>query len=354
MMRWLCASTLAVALASLPASAQTSAVPTVTSSEAAQAESVAPERQLTQILVLGDAIGGGIGAGLQRVADAGADYQVSIRFNEESGLARPEVYDWAATLPKILASNPYDVIVVMIGANDRQPIRVGDTRHAFGSEGWIKAYAANIDTLLDRLASSGAKVIWVSQPPMKDGEYDDALKAISALQRERVEARGMSYLDIRGDLLKPDGGFAETAPDEAGNTVRIRGRDGITFFKAGNNLVGRTVLAAIAGEREAAPALQAGAGKTGRETVKPAALPQAPLFGQALVEGGSYTVSPEGVMANAMLLAAGALDAQSALKTLRSIVPEGSNAQRLFKLGDAAPAPRGRTDDFSVPPPASR
>ena len=72
------------------------------------------------MLVLGDAIGGGLGAGLTRVAEASGDYEVSIRFNEESGLARPEVYDWPATVPKILGSNAYDVIVVMLGANDTQ------------------------------------------------------------------------------------------------------------------------------------------------------------------------------------------------------------------------------------------
>ena len=81
------------------------------------------EKPVTRILVLGDAIGGGLGAGLTRVAEASGEYEVSNRFNEESGLARPEVYDWTATVPKILGSNAYDVIVVMLGANDTQPIR---------------------------------------------------------------------------------------------------------------------------------------------------------------------------------------------------------------------------------------
>ncbi len=338
---------LALLLAITAAAAQTPVAPVMGSSGQEEPALFEAERQPAQILVLGDAIGGGMGAGLQRMSEADGGYQVSLRFNEESGLARPEVYDWAATLPKILASSSYDVIVVMIGANDRQPIRVGDTRHAFGSPEWRDAYAANIDALLDLLAGSGAKVIWVSQPPMQNPDYDEALKAVSALQRERVEARGLTFLDIRAGLLNPDGSFAETGTDESGNVVRIRSRDGVTFFKAGNNRVGRTVLAAI--ESSAAPALQSSTGKSARERLKA----QAPLFGQALVDGGSYTVSPEGVMANAMLLAAGGLDPQSALRTLRSIAPAGSHAERLFRLGDAPQAPRGRADDFSAPSPAA-
>lgn len=354
MMRRLFATGLALVLGATGAAAQSAGLPVMGSSGAEPVAAAEAEKQPARILVLGDAIGGGMGAGLQRVADAGAAYQVSMRFNEESGLARPEVYDWAATLPKILASNPYDVIVVMIGANDRQPIRAGETRHAFGSAEWARAYEANIDKLLDRLAASGAKVVWLSQPPMKDADYDDALKDISALQRERVEARGMTFLDIRGALLNPDGSFAETAPDEAGTAVRIRGRDGISFFKAGNNLVGRTVLAAIEGEQRDSSVLKSGPGKSAREQPLAQSAPQVPLFGQSMVDGGVYTVSPEGVTANVMLLASGGLDPQSALKTLRSIAPQGSDAERLFKLGEVAKAPRGRLDDFSAPPRASQ
>ena len=44
--------------------------------------------ELTRMLVLGDAVGGGLGAGLERMAQAGGRFDVSIRFNEESGLAQ--------------------------------------------------------------------------------------------------------------------------------------------------------------------------------------------------------------------------------------------------------------------------
>ena len=341
---------LAVLLGASAAFAQSSGQP-VMGSSATEGEAVLIEtaKRQTQILVLGDAIGGGMGAGLQRVSEADGRYAVTLRFNEESGLARPEVYDWTATLPKILASNPYDVIVIMIGANDTQAIRSGDTRLAFGSDGWIDAYEASIDALLDRLATSGARVIWVSQPPMKDADYDDSLKAISALQRARVEAHDMTFLDIRPSLLAPDGSFAETGPDEAGNAVRLRSRDGVTFFKAGNNRMGRAVLAALeAGAHGAEPAQTPGPGKVAKEQTRA----QVPLFGQAMVDGGVYTVSPEGVTANAVLLAGGGLDPQSALKTLRSLAPAGSNAERLLLSGDAQPAPPGRMDDFSAPPQA--
>ena len=131
-----------------------------------------PQNPVTHVLVLGDAIGGGLGAGLTRVTDPTGAYDVQIRFNEESGLARPEVYDWPATAAKILASNSYEVIVVMLGANDTQAIRADGQRIAFGEAGWAEAYGAQVDRLLEQLKPSNARILWTAAPPVRDPEYD--------------------------------------------------------------------------------------------------------------------------------------------------------------------------------------
>ncbi len=214
--------------------------------ESGQQDVVADEVHSTRILSLGDAVGGGLGAGLLRMGEADGRYEVTIRFNEESGLARPEVYDWAERLPKILEANSFDAIVVMLGANDRQPIKYDEQRFAFNSPEWIEVYKAQIDRLLDELIDSGARVFWVGLPPMADPDYDAAMQAINAIQRERAERRGVTFLDIRQSFLTPDGRYTDTGPDETGQTRRLRGTDGVSFFKAGNNRMGQLVLAAIA------------------------------------------------------------------------------------------------------------
>lgn len=312
------------------------------------APATAGEAEPRQVLVLGDSLGGGLGAGLLRAAETDPGLDVVSRFNEESGLARPEVYDWAATVPKILEGGSFDVIVVMLGANDRQVIRDGEERLAFGSEGWAAAYRKQVDRLLSQLQASGARVIWVSLPPMNEPDYDSAVRAITALQRERVEASGMTFLDIRPQLSGADGGFAETVKDAGGVEVRVRGRDGISFFKAGNNLMAQLVLAAI---ESAAPAAAASAAAVAPEDA--GVLHNVPVFGRALPDGGYYTVQPEGVTANAMLLASAGLAPEAALKTLRDASLPGSGAEKLFRLGLPPAAPRGRADDFAVPPAAA-
>jgi hypothetical protein len=332
--------------------AQNADQPVMGSSAAQDFAGSEDSQQMTSVLVLGDGIGGGLGAGVTRVGEADGRYEVAIRFNEESGLARPEVYDWAETLPKILDSNAYDVIVVLLGSNDRQMIRSGNARHAFNTPGWIAAYKAQIDKLLNELSASGAKVYWVSIPPMADPEYDAAMRVITELQRERVSARGMAFLDIRKAFSNPDGSYTDTGADDTGSVRKLRARDGVSFFKQGNNRMGQLVLQAIASAGTSEPKTAKSAEPSAVAALPPARPREVPLFGQELMLGEIATLEPTDVTVNAMLVAGSDLAPAAALQAIRAMAREGSAAEKLFKLGEAVPAPRGRADDFSAPPPA--
>ena len=333
--------------------AQNADGPVMGSSAAEESPAAEDTQQVTRVLVLGDGIGGGLGAGLTRVGEADGGYEVAIRFNEESGLARPEVYDWAETLPKILESNAYDVIAVLLGSNDRQMIRSGNLRFAFNTPDWIPAYKAQMDRLLDELADSGARIYWVSLPPMADPEYDAAMRAITELQRERVSQRGMAFLDIRKAFSNPDGSYTDTGADDTGTIRKLRARDGVSFFKQGNNRMGQLVLQAI--DSAVTPESKtARAAEPAAVAVRPALeAGDVPLFGQMLMLGEVVTLEPRDVTVDAMLVAGSDLPPSEALRAIRAMAREGSAAEKLFKLGEAAPAPLGRADDFSAPPPAA-
>jgi hypothetical protein len=328
------------------ATAQDSGTPVMGSSaEPGQAADAIPEA--TRILVLGDGIGGGLGAGLLRLGDASGRYDVTLRFNEESGLARPEVYDWPATVSKILGSNSYDVIVVMLGANDRQMMRSGNMRYAFNSPEWVEAYKAQVDMLLDQFSAVQAKVYWVAMPPMADPGYDAAMQQVAAIQRGRVEARGMTFLDLRTAFTAPDGSYTDVGIDDSGVKRRLRGQDGVSFFKAGNNRMAQLVLQAI--ERgDAVPAVKPAAAEAAPGPAEAAS--RTPLFGQITMIGEPFTISPEGVTANAIVVAGGNLSPEESLNMIRGMTPPGSNAERLFRTGDPGRAPKGRPDDFTLPP----
>jgi hypothetical protein len=313
----------------------------------------APAADVQQMLVIGDALGGGLGAGLIRAAEVNGGFEVTNRFVEESGAARPEVYDWGATLPKILEGRSYDAIVVLLGANDRQMIKQGNLRFGFEVADWSKAYTQNLDRILEDLKASGAGVYWVSLPPMADPKYESAMQVIAGLQKARVEAYGMHYIDIRPAFLAADGSYTDTGPDDTGAVRKLRSRDGVTFFKQGNNRMAQLVMQAIAKvPAEAAPSEV----KTSLPVDAPRpkiAIPavDVPQFGQRAVDGSASLVKPVEVAA-ALVSATTASFAlvQGSFADVLAITPPGSTAARLFTDGTSAKVPAGRLDDFAVPP----
>lgn len=294
-----------------------------------------------RILVIGDALGGGLGAGLDRMALLEKGFDVEVRFKEESGIARSEVYDWSAALPKILEGNDYDAAVVLLGANDRQGIRDGAARLVFNSAEWVAAYRARTDRILDALAGAGVDVFWLSLPPMADPQYEASMQAIASLQKERVVAKGGRFVDIRAAFLTAEGAYTDRGPDDTGEVRKLRGRDGVTFFKQGNNRLGQLVLEAIKkamGGDEPAPAMAA------------AEQPNMPLFGQALADGTELTLRAAGVkVADVLTSGAAGVGYAGQLAALRSLAVPGSAAEKLFSLGETVPAPTGRVDDFRLP-----
>src|SRR4051795_1383990 len=138
---------------------------------AAQTKPYLPVKEDYQVFVIGDSLAAGLWSGLTRAADGEARLSINGRYKEDSGLARPEYYDWNAALPKILESNEIDIAVVMIGTNDGQDIHDGDMRYAFNTPEWTAHYAAQVDRLIKTLTDAGAAVYWVELPPMAEEQY---------------------------------------------------------------------------------------------------------------------------------------------------------------------------------------
>ncbi len=81
----------------------------------------------TQIAVFGDSLAELLGSGLDTVYEANPDVVVIRRAKGDSGLVRKDVVDWPKAAEDYLKSNPkVSYAVVMVGANDRQPLRDGD------------------------------------------------------------------------------------------------------------------------------------------------------------------------------------------------------------------------------------
>jgi uncharacterized protein len=304
-----------------------------------------------RVLVVGDEMGGGMGGGLTRMTAIDPSFEIVNRYSEASALARPDRYDWAASVPKIMDGKNFSAAVVLIGLNDRQDIRAPTGRLAFNSAEWIVAYKANVDAFIDALLAQNVKIVWLGLPPMGDPAYDADMQLISGLQKERVLAKGIKFVDLRTPFLGPDGLYSARGPDDSGVDQKLRQNDGVTFFRLGNNRIGQIVVQALR-EDPVVPPVDVVTVAPGKEDALTPAAPEGagPVFaqedqnGQAVLHsGGDVIASVVSEKVNAAAISASSIGVAAF---------SGSSAEKMFTVGVSPIAPAGRFDDFTYTPPA--
>jgi uncharacterized protein len=315
-----------------------------------------------RILVVGDSLAGGLGAGMSRMVQDDPRYDIVNRFNESSGLSRSEFYDWPNAIEKIVADKPVDAVVILVGVNDRQDIRNGNVRYPFKSPDWLKGYQGNVDRMLAAVKAANAMAVWVSIPPMADPVFDADMRYLSDIHAKQVTAQSGHFVDVRKYFLAADGSYTDRGPDETGAERKLRARDGIAFFKQGNNRFGQLVMAEInrlatgsAVVAPTAPVVSSDVANAPSAALVPGITiaTEPPSFGQEGLDGEQITFRADAISspkrASLSVAQRAALNAGLPVADVKLTAKAGSQAQSLFSDGTFADAPAGRFDDFSVP-----
>jgi hypothetical protein len=317
-----------------------------------------------EVFIFGDSLAAGMFAGMSRMAEGDLRISIDGRFKDDSGLARPEFYDWSAAMPKIHERRQIDVAVVLLGSNDGQDIRTISGPIQFGTPEWASAYAQRVDGLLKTLQDRGIAVYLVELPPMGPAPLEAEAALVATVQRDRAAKAKIRYVETRKIFGDANGRYTDRGADLAGKITRLRSRDGIHFLKTGNNKLGMTVLEAI--RRDIATA----DGRVARVSSPHADLPSTPeppqqptmqrlpVFGQMAgsVEETALTVIIADPQWASAVLAVGAPNqkeseaVQTAVTTvLKERVNPQSNAGLLLFEGQWPETRKGRHDDFSWP-----
>ncbi len=248
-----------------------------------------PERN---ILVLGDAMADWLAYGLEDAYADQPDIGIIRRHKTVSGLIRyqpkGEPADWAAAAKQILATEKPDVIVVMLGLNDRIPIHEpagdkaddkkkdahgkpggsndaaakpddkdselspedadnGDTPSIgpqkstrspngideFREERWVELYNRKIDEMIGVLKSKGVPVVWVGLPAIRGTRGTSDMLFLDSLYRDAAGKAGITYVDVWDGFVDEAGRYMQQGPDFEGQTRRLRSYDGVFFTQAG-------------------------------------------------------------------------------------------------------------------------
>ena len=187
------------------------------------------------VSVLGDSLGILAAQGLSEAFVEKPEISITDAARDLSGLTRDDYYDWPKIARGLAAGSPkIDIVVVMIGINDLQPLKDGaDTLDPL-SDKWRAAYARRVESLAASFHDARIPVLWVGLPPMSDERFNSQAMALNEIYREHAEKAGAKYIDIWDAFANQSGQYAAFGPDVDGQEVKLRaGPNGIYFTKAG-------------------------------------------------------------------------------------------------------------------------
>lgn len=190
------------------------------------------------VLVVGDFLAAGLAEGLETAYAEIPNVRVVVRSSGSSGIVRDDHYDWPAEIGPILEAEKPAAVVVMLGANDRQEMRVGDVREPKRSDNWNKEYERRVTRLAKTITDAKIPLVWVGMPSFKNATMSSDMLAYNDIFRSATEAAGGSFVDIWDGFVDENGAFVTTGPDINGNPVRLRqGENGINLTRPGKRKV---------------------------------------------------------------------------------------------------------------------
>ncbi|MER0238730.1 SGNH family hydrolase [Fulvimarina sp. MAC8] len=188
-----------------------------------------------KILVVGDFMADSLADGLK---DAFADDEmvvVASKTNGSSGLVRDDFYNWGENLAPIIEETEPAVVAVMLGANDRQPMRVSGTTLSVRSDGWTAEYEKRATDLAKIAEEKNVPLIWVGMPSFKYDSMSEDMVFFNDIYRRAAERVSGEFVSIWDGFVDENGDFVYSGPDVNGQTTRLRGSDGLSMTAAGDD-----------------------------------------------------------------------------------------------------------------------
>ena len=343
-----------------------------------------------KVVLIGDSMADWLGYGLDEKYADHPEIGVDRKIRATSGLihydAKNESLDWPQAVKEALSKEKPNAIVVMLGLNDRVPLRekapaqpkrggepaqganqaagqalqdkaaapadteapsqtAGQTesqhpvpggQYDFHTDQWATLYVKRIDAMIAALKSEGVPVIWVGLPAIRGTKATSDMSYLDELYRERAERAGIIYVDIWDGFVDEDGDYTVQGPDFEGQTRRLRTADGVHFTRAGAVKIASYV------DRELQRVMPS--------SVAPVALPGPEAKPKSGPAGARPDVGP--------VLPLTASDSEDGGALLggedhsKQTTPDPI-AAKVLSRGESLTAPAGRADDFSWPRPGS-
>ncbi len=350
------------------------------------------------VAVLGDSLGQIMGQGLVDVLGDRPEIGVLRKARDSTGLVRDDFYDWPKAAQDLLASQEkltnqeklvnqeklanrerpanqeklagvektsspekINVAVMMVGSNDRRPIKDGSGFLEPFSPKWQEVYAARVTAFASAFRGRKVKLIWVGLPVMRGEKTASESVALNAIYKEHAAKAGAIFVDTQDVFADEKGQFTTYGPDLNGEIVRLRTPDDVHFTKAGArrlaHLIEGEIRALYEASRPTADSILASLNPPGTE---PESQPRIIVENQPDISEETI-VPPRPLVGPMVLLTAPALAQDGELAIGRKspvalygikpsqIYQPGKMAELVFSQGLPLLPQSNRVDDFSWP-----
>ncbi|WP_246746019.1 DUF459 domain-containing protein [Ciceribacter sp. L1K22] len=288
-----------------------------------------------KILVVGDFFADALADGLEEAFVTSPGVVVSERSKGSSGLVRDDYYDWAAELPTLLDSEKPEILMVQLGANDRQQIVTPQGSYDFKSPQWSLEYERRIGEIAKLASDRNIPLLWVGLPAFRSSKFTADAITLNSLYRSTVTAAGGEFIDIWEGFVDVEGRFVVTGSDINGQQVRLRGSDGIGMTQAGKRKMAFYVEKSarrLLGDMTSPDLLRL----DGSNLPELVSLPPSEI--QNVVRTAPIDLSDPNLD--------GGLELLDRNQLVKSPIP--TPRDMLVENGTMPPAPSGRIDDFTV------
>ncbi len=340
----------------------------------------------TTVMVLGDSLADWLSLGLEEALSDTPEIAVVRKHKAYSGLIRYETrsdQEWPQVARDLLASVKPNIVVMLVGLQDRQSIRdkfkqaakpgtpeaekkadpAADAKKPeqdaeqpviaapepspqvakstgpfeFRSEKWEEVYGRRVDETIAAMKSSGAAVVWVGLPAIRGTRSTSDASYLNEIYRARAEKAGIFYVDVWDGFVDEQGRFVMYGPDVEGQNRRLRTADGVHFTKFGARKLAHYVereLRRVLINRNQAPAV--------------ASLP-APEKVEQQAPAKPGAPAPRPLAGPVLFLNTPARDSGDLLGGPSRSSGDDNAARRILVKGEVTPAAIGRADDFVWP-----
>ena len=212
-----------------------------------------------RVSIHGDSLASGFGGLLKSILDR-KGVTTFLATHGSSGLSQPGFFDWPNHLNVWVPQEDADVVVIGLGANDGQDVKIDGLSYSPQDPEWSVEYQRRVTELVTLVTSQGRSLVWVGTPDGKGKAFRANLGILrtatkNAIDTARANGADVVYLDTWNLFLGLDGNYSQFVIDPSdGERKKSRDGDGFHLSLVGNKILAAAITAEIdaAFERRAA------------------------------------------------------------------------------------------------------